>query len=655
MAAVCLPFAAAQNGPVADLTGMSLEDLSQVRLSTASRHLEDPRKAPTAMTVISAEEISRYGWRTLADLLRSVTGFYTAYDRTYTYAGVRGFLQSGDYNARILLLVDGHRINDNIYDGGLIGTEFPLDLSLIDRVEILRGPGSSLYGTNAELGVVNVITRTPGHHGSAEFSSDADSFTGRTGELRSSFRTGRVAALASGSMYRSNGHDRLYVPEFDSPATNNGVAVNMDGDRYDHLFGTARMGNLRVQGLFGKRDKIVPNAAYGTVFNDPNHTLDTVGYLEANYSRQTLSNLQLDLRGYYDAYRFWASYPYPASSGAGTTMQINDAVADSVGIEGVLARSVGRNRVVAGLASERSLRLEQRNYYLGQAPYLDDHRSLIHNAVFGEVEINPISKLSFNLGGRNDWFNLFGSDFSPRLAAMYFPTSKTSLKYIFSHAFRAPDAYDQFFEGQDQTPADRAIAPESIDSHTILYERAFAGDVRLAATGFANKLNRVIRENIDAQGNTHFSNQKGDTNRGAELELIANYASGWQGRASYTFAETNDRQSGTRTMNSPGHLAKFNGVAPLGSRAYFGSEFLFTGSQPNYLQQRIGSSFLVNATISSRTFHGFEVSASSYNLLDRRWATPTGPEVAGPASVQDGRTLRFRLTYRHSIEGKPAR
>ena len=143
----------------ARISPTSPSEICNVTLSTASRHLDNQRKTPAAITVIGADEITRYGWRTLADLLRSVAGIYTAYDRAYTYVGVRGFLQSGDYNARILLLIDGHHINENIFDSGLIGTEFPLDLSLIDHVEILRGPGSSLYGTNAELAVVNVSTR----------------------------------------------------------------------------------------------------------------------------------------------------------------------------------------------------------------------------------------------------------------------------------------------------------------------------------------------------------------------------------------------------------------------------------------------------------------------------------------------------------------
>ena len=656
--ALLIPCAApAQQSPVADLTGMSIEDLSQVRLSTASRHLEDPRKAPTAVTVITSEEIRRYGWRTLADLLRSITGFYTAYDRSYTYVGVRGFLQSGDYNARVLLLIDGHRTNDNIYDGALIGTEFPLDVDLIDRVEVARGPGSSLFGTNAELAVVNVFTRQPELQTSAETTSGADSFAGRTGEVRSSFRGARFATLLSASVYRSNGAYHLFFPEFDSPDTNNGIATNLDGDRYDHAFGMIRRGQFRLEGLFGKRDKIVPNAPYATIFADPaSRTMDTVGYLDASYTHDWSSNTQIDVRAYYDAYRFWGSYPYTSADGTGRSIQINDAASDVVGLETVIGRKLGRNRVVGGGVAEHGLRIKQRNYYVGQSAFLDDNRTLDHDAIFGEAELNPSRQFSFNVGGRVDWYNLFGTNLSPRLAAMYFPSSSTSLKYIFSHAFRAPDPYDEFYVDQvDESATNRSIKPENINSHTFLLEHAFNSRLHMAATGFATNLNNVIKEEVDAQGSTHFANETGDTSRGTELELIAKYPSGWQGRTSYTFAETRQKQWGTRVMNSPEHLAKFNGIAPLTSAGFFGAEFLFTGPQANFAGQRIGSSFLVNATVSTRPFaRGFEFSASCYNLFDRQWATPTGPEVEAPATVQDGRTWRFRLTYHYSFERKLA-
>lgn len=652
--AALLPLHAnAQELPVPDFTGMTIEDLSQVHLSTASRHLENPRKAPTPVTVISSEEIRRYGWRTLGDLLRSITGFYTAYDLSYTYVGVRGFLQSGDYNARILLLIDGHRINDNIYDGSLIGTEFPLDIDLIERVEVARGPGSSLFGTNAELAVVNVFTKQPELQTSAEANSGADSFAGRVSEVRTSFRTTRFATLLSASAYRSNGTYQLFFPEFDSPDTNNGIATNLDGDRYDHAFGLIRRGQLRVEGLIGKRDKIVPNAPYATIFNDPaNRTMDTVGFLDASYSHDFASRSQLDVRAYYDGYRFWGSYPYTGVNGPGRSVQINDAAADVLGLEAVLGERLGPHRIVGGFVAEHSLRINQKNYYAGQAPFQNDNRTLNHDAVFGEAELNPDHRFSFNVGGRVDWYNLFGSYLSPRVAAMYPPTGSTSLKFIFNHAFRAPDPYDEFYVDQiDTTATSRSIKPENINAYTLLLEHAFNSRLHIAATGFANNLNNVIKEEVDSKGNEHFANELGDTGRGAEVEAIAKYPSGWAARSSYTFAKTRQKQFGTTVMNSPQHLAKFNGVAPLTPRGFLGAEFLFTGPQSNYLGQRIGSSFLVNSTVSTRLVaHGLEFSASCYNLFDRKWATPTGPEVEAPATVQDGRTWRFRLTYRHNFE-----
>ena len=122
-------------------------------------------------------------------------------------------------------------MNENVYDGAQIGTEFPLDLDLIDRIEIVRGPSSSLFGTNAVFGVINVITRRP--KGDAlEVSGDVASFMSRTGRITAMGRKGDMSALLSGSLYRSAGQEVLFFPEFSTPQNNGGFAENVDGDRY---------------------------------------------------------------------------------------------------------------------------------------------------------------------------------------------------------------------------------------------------------------------------------------------------------------------------------------------------------------------------------------------------------------------------------------
>ena len=108
--------------PPPDLSRLSLEELADLNIDSvygASMYLQKVTEAPSSVTIITADDIERYGYRTLADALRSVRGFYITNDRNYSYLGVRGFSRPGDYNARILLLIDGHRLNDNVFGSAL--------------------------------------------------------------------------------------------------------------------------------------------------------------------------------------------------------------------------------------------------------------------------------------------------------------------------------------------------------------------------------------------------------------------------------------------------------------------------------------------------------------------------------------------------------
>ena len=273
-------------------------------------------------------------------------------------------------------------------------------------------------------------------------------------------------------------------------------------------------------------------------------------------------------------------------------------------------------------------------------------------AGFGELELNLTRQLALNLGGRIDWYDTFGMAASPRVAIMYLPNSRTSLKYIFGHAFRAPDAYDQYYVDQiDITAPNKNLKPEDIESHTLALEHRLTPWLALTVDGFLNHLDKVIEEQMDAaEGSTHFVNGPGDGGRGVEVELDAKRASGWAGRASYTFAETKELVSKAAVNNSPSHLAKLNAEIPVARHGFLGLELLYTAAQENYLRQRIGSSLLTNVTASTKPlWGGWQFSASCYNLFDRTWATPTGPELIQPAARQDGRGYRFKISYRLSL------
>ena len=237
----------AQDSKPQDLSDMSIEQLSQITVYSASKHEQSVSDAPSSVTVITGDEIQRYGYRTLADILETVRGFYITSDRYQSYVGVRGFGRLGDWNSRILLLVDGHRINDNVLGQAFIGLEFPVDIDLIQRIEIIRGPSSSLYGAEAFFAVINVITRKDNQPKREEISFAAGSFGSYGGRATwDGEYKGAVFAL-SGSFYSSTG-PTLFFPEFDSPATNYGVTSNTNYESYQRVLATVTYAWIHVAG-----------------------------------------------------------------------------------------------------------------------------------------------------------------------------------------------------------------------------------------------------------------------------------------------------------------------------------------------------------------------------------------------------------------------
>lgn len=127
-------------------------------VTVASRYEQTVRKAPSIVTLVTAEEIRTRGYRTVADLLRDLPGIYL-YKSTEgrDLAGIRGVLSAD--NNKLLVLVDGQPWYDGVYTHGWIGDALPI--GNIRQVEVIKGPGSAIYGTNAFAGVVNIVTWRP--------------------------------------------------------------------------------------------------------------------------------------------------------------------------------------------------------------------------------------------------------------------------------------------------------------------------------------------------------------------------------------------------------------------------------------------------------------------------------------------------------------
>lgn len=636
-----------------DVMDMSLEDLMKVHIDTvygASGYKQKVTEAPATITIITADEIKRYGYRTLADVLRNVPGFYLTNDRNYTYLGIRGFARAGDYNSGLLLLVDGHRNNDNIFDQALIGTEFPVDIDLIDRVEVIRGPNSSLYVASAFLAVINVITKPAGKQEGVTLSGEAGSYNTYKSRISygHQFRSG-LEMVASGTYYDSGGVPRLYFPEFDNPATNNGVARNLDADGSRQLFGSLSYRGFRLEGAHGSRDKRIPTAPFGSVFNDPRtHTVDARGYLDLAYDHNFGSNWGYTARVYYDRSQYSGLYANDAELEE-PAIVLNRDLADGQwwGAKFALSKRLFENQTLV-VGSEYEDNFQQRQTTYDEQPYFlyftsrpTTHRS----AVYAQDEIRLRSNVTLALGLRHDQYSTFGGTTNPRAALIYQPLERTTVKLLYGQAFRPPNAYELYYEGYGQK-GNLHLQPERIKTMEVALEQYFRGGFRMSARGYYYPIRSLLGQETDPTGDIVYQNSQQVNLRGIEVVLKKESRSGVEAGVGFSFQRANQAGSQTALTNSPQVLGQSKLSIPFFQRK------LFASAAVDYISRRAttsgeyaGAYFLPDFTLLSRSFRGWEISASLYNAFNQAYADPASIGDSQNVIIQNGRTFRLKLTF----------
>lgn len=641
---------------LAQLKALDLEQLMEVKVATvygASKHEQNVTEAPSDVSIVTATDIKESGYRTLAEILNSVRGFYTTSDGAYNYVGTRGFSRPGDYGGRILITIDGHRMNDDIFGDAAIGTEFLLDVDLIDRVEVIRGPGSSLYGNNAVFAVINVVTRRGRDFNGAEASgayASYDTYTGRF-SYGNRFENGLELAI-SGSYLDSTGNDGVYYPEFSD--INHGYAEHNGASRDPSAFASISYGDLSLEGGFVQRTETIPTA-YADVFNDSRgRVMDERAFADLKLQHHFENDWDLITRLYYDHYRYAGDYPSPEYlfgdplyPGLITINRDRDDQ-ESLGGEVQVSKTLfQQHRVTAGVEYRHDFSLDQRNYDVGGPTYLNANFTQDTVGAYVQDEYSILHNLILNAGARYDYFSSFGDTINPRAALIYSPCTNSTFKAIYGQAFRAPNAYELYFEAPGYSSSEH-LKPETIHSYELDYDQVLSPHLQLLSSVFYYQVDDLISFGLDSSGNSTFGNLAGATSKGGEIELDAHWAKGWRGRLSYTYADARDSATGQRLSNSPEHLAKFNFTAPLWHQKVFANlEVLGMSDRTTVQGNTLAGYWLANFTLLSRELvKGLEVSASVYNLFDKKYSDPVGSDFLEEAVQQNGRQFRLKLTYR---------
>ncbi len=654
-----LPCRAQDDPPLPVAPGLNEETIlfGQIpSVFSASKYEQKSTEAPSRVTIVTANEIRMYGYRTLSDILQSVPGVFVNYDRNYSYVGVRGFGRPGDYNTRILLLLDGRRMNDNVYDMAPVGTEFPVDVDLIDRVEVVRGPGSSLYGANAFLGVVNVITKRGRDLKGSEASGEVRSHDTHKGRVSygDRFQNG-WESLFSASYLDSGGQD-LYFKEFDAPAANNGIAEGADNDRSYSFFTKHSFGGFAFSGAYQSREKGIPTASYETVFNDSrNETTDDYLLLDLRYEHVFENQPALMARAYFDRYRYDGTYAYAwpeeYEGYPGTYINKDHGTGEGAGAEFQITGTVfEKHKLIAGMEYRNSFTRDQDNFDVDPfTSYLDDRRDSFNWGGYAQDEFRICGNLILNAGVRYDYYDTFGSSTNPRAALIFLPTGSTALKLIYGEAFRPPNAYELYYQDSGMWKAALDLKPEKIRTYELLWEQYIGNRLRLAASGFYYTVDNLISLRQDpADGMLVFDNIDEVDSKGVELELDGKWTNGIEGRISYTYEDARDSRTGDWLTNSPRHMAKFNVIFPLvAERLFAGAALRYMSARSSPHGEDADPALVADLTLLAPDLFkkGFNLSASVYNLFDTDYGDPASLEHQQAVIMQDGIGFRLKAVY----------
>jgi len=637
-----------------DLMSMSLEQLMTVEVDSvygASGYKQKVSDAPASITVITADEIRRYGYRTVADILRNVPGFYVTYDRSYSYVGVRGFGRPGDYNSRILLLIDGHRMNDAIFSAAFIGVELPLDVDLIDRVEVIRGPNSSLYVASAFLGVINIITKAVRKQEELTVSGEIASYGTYKSRLTYGHQFGNsLAMLLSGTYYNSAGHDRLYFSDFNSPTTNNGFAVNADYEEASQAFGSLQYRDFHLEGLYGWREKGTPTGSFGTLFNDNRaRTVDARGYLDLTYDHNFGNDWGYLGRVYYDDYRYHGFYPYLSDANGSTPVMNEDApVGQWWGAEFAASKRLFDNQtLIVGAEYRDNFRQSQTNYDV--QPYFQYFLSQPTSdlwGVYAQDEIRLRHALRVDLGLRYDHYSTFGSTTNPRGALIYQPFEATTFKLLYGQSFRAPNAFELYYAGQGEE-GNLHLRPETAKTTELVLEQYLQGNLRLLVSAYYNPIRQLISQETDPlNGDIVYRNGEHVNMRGVEISVKKKSHSGLEAGVSFSFQNAKQVGSAMPLTNSPHVLGQSNLSVPLFRRKLFASMNLdYVSRRWTNAGDHAGAYVLPDFTLFSRATRHWDLAASMYNAFGQRYGDPG--TIGDPEDVifQDGRTYRLKCAY----------
>lgn len=601
------------------LASLDLEKLMELPVETVSgvsKYEQSIRQAPASVTVLTAADIRNYGWRTLSDALRTAPGFHIRNDRFYEYVGNRGYTRAFDYNSRTLVLINGHRVNDPIYQMGAIGTDFLLDPDLIERIEIIRGPGSSVYGSSAFYGAINIIPKQGRDLAGGQAALALGSSPDTKGRVSFGDRTpAGVEYLFSATVSDSHGESGFTLPDSWRTATGRPDAKTSseDGTRQQQLYARASYRGFETEAAYGSREKDVLPNVYNTYPGA--HAADTRAYWLARASGHVQPDATLEAKTSIDYYAYDGHF-----NPEGYGFHRFNPTASSVSLNHELRYHqtfTDGHSLLLGTEIQNNLRLKTTGNDLDDPSQslLPVNVSSSYVSPFAQFDYQLLAPLRISLGGRYDSYSTGEDRFTPRTGLIWDATRATTLKLLYGESFRVPNLEERY-PTEPGSSANPDLRPEINRSWELVAEHQlspiWSADAHLYHT---RSIGLII----------NYANSTDYTTTGTELGLNSHLTNGILIRTSGTWQNTRDESTGSHAADSPHLLGKLNVSAPVYSDWLRAStELQYVSKRDDFAGSELGEYLTANLTLrAAPLWRSWSASISLYNIADAHWSEAT--------------------------------
>jgi len=597
---------------VLDVTGRPFEELLNTEIITAAKLAHQISGAASAVSIVTAQDIRAYGYRTLGDILNSMRGLHMAHDFWYGYLGGRGYSDPGDYAGRITLLIDGYSAADSYFGQSFFGQDAFLDVELIDRVEYIPGGGSSDYGGGAFLGVINIITKKGSDFNGTQVALDFASHNTQKQRVTWGRQYDNGAELLlSASGYNSVGRDIITDP-------GTGTLGKVGDESSQRLFIKGSYEGWTLTSAVVQR----PLTYSDNSGNANQITTDTSGFASLKFDAEVSPKLKLSTHAYTGQYLydvdFGITYPNDLSYSTGRWWGLDTKL---------VSTALDQHTLVFGAEFRNDYRQSFVVINEGFDPF-DDEVSRKTFSLYAYDDIVLAPSVELNLGLRHDRRNNGTSFTSPRAALIYTPQAGTTLKLSSGIAHMQPTA--------DSESYDKIYRIERVRTHELVWEQRLDQATRLTSS--------IYRYDIDQR--MQWGEDEGKLfAKGAEFELEHQWPGGSQLRASYAWQQARD-QDDQPQINSPKHNVKLNFSTPLvGERLRLGMELQYLGSRMGYFGEEVPSTTVANLALSSKNWWpNWQFSLSLRNAFDRSYADVLYPSGVLDAFPRDGRNLWLQIS-----------